>query len=201
MQGKHSINLLQAELLPEKVLLTLPRVVMLWGALLLAMVIWAFVTHSSNKQLKSTYSVLQKQSNKQSQQVNTLEKKIANRAPDKQLQDKLATLNLLMRHKQGLHGKLTDTKRTFVVGFAKAMQELSQMHHPDIRLTQININLDDMTFSGLAKKPEAVPAWLAGFEDSVLLSGKSFVQFELTRNEANMTEFTVSSKYAAEDSK
>ncbi|RHW76918.1 PilN domain-containing protein [Colwellia sp. RSH04] len=199
MQAKHTINLLQAELLPEKMFITLPRVVLLWITLLLVMIVWAVITQTSNQQLKSTYSVLQKKNNKQSQQVSLLEKKIADRAPDRQLQEKLATLNLLMRHKQSLHAKLTDTKRTFVVGFAKAMEELSQMHHPDIRLQTINISLDDMTFSGVAKKPEAVPAWLAGFENSTLLSGKSFVQFELSRNDNNITEFTVSSKRASGD--
>jgi hypothetical protein len=39
-----------------------------------------------------------------------------------------------------------------------------------------------------------VPAWLAGFENSLLLSGKSFSHFKLSENEQHMTEFTVSSK-------
>jgi len=74
------------------------------------------------------------------------------------------------------------------------MNELAQLHHQDIRLQTININNDNMTFSGLALTPEAVPAWLAGFENSLLLSGKSFSHFKLSENEQNITEFMVSSK-------
>jgi hypothetical protein len=50
-----------------------------------------------------------------------------------------------------------------------------------------------MTFTGLARNPQAVPAWLAGFQKSRLLSGKAFVQFKLNKNEQNVTEFVVSS--------
>ena len=74
------------------------------------------------------------------------------------------------------------------------MSELSQMHRKDIRLQSIQINNNDMTFSGLALSPEAVPAWLAGFKNSLLLSGKSFGHFKLTENKDNVTEFVVSSK-------
>ena len=99
-----------------------------------------------------------------------------------------------MQHKNALHTKLTDTKLTFVSGFAMAMDELSAMHHKDIRLQGVNIRNDNMHFSGLAKSPEAVPAWLDGFQQSKLLSGKSFVGFKLSKNKDNITEFVVSSK-------
>lgn len=63
-----------------------------------------------------------------------------------------------------MHEKLTNGNNTYVAGFAGAMNDLAQLHHQDIRLEVININNDDMTFSGIALSPEAVPAWLAGFE-------------------------------------
>ena len=50
-----------------------------------------------------------------------------------------------------------------------------------------------MTFTGLARTPQAVPKWLAGFKQSKLLSGKAFVHFKLSKNEQNITEFVVSS--------
>jgi hypothetical protein len=99
-----------------------------------------------------------------------------------------------MNHKQALHENLTNPNRTYVSGFAGAMDDLAKLHHQDIRLEVININNDNMTFSGVALTPEAVPAWLAGFENSVLLSGKSFSRFKLTENKQNITEFMVSSK-------
>ena len=53
-----------------------------------------------------------------------------------------------------------------------------------------------MSFTGQARTPQAVPAWLAGFQQSRLLSGKAFVQFKLAKNEQNITEFVVSSEVA-----
>jgi len=192
--GKYSINLLQAELLPEKVLLTLPRVVMVWGIVLVVMASWAVATHFTQQSLIKELTALQQENSKQTQQLSTLTAQLAARKVDSKLADRLATIKLLMSNKQALYAKLTNPNVTYVAGFATAMDELAQLHHQDIRLESININTDNMTFSGLALTPEAVPAWLAGFENSVLLSGKSFSRFRLSENEQNITEFTVSSK-------
>ena len=192
--NKYSINLLQPELLPEKVLLTLPRVVALWGLVLLVMVGWVLVTQYQQQLLQKELSVLQQENNQYSNQLETFSAQLAARKIDSQLADKLATIKVLMGVKQALHTKLTNPNITYVAGFAKAMDELAQLHHQNIRLQAININQEDMTFAGLALTPEAVPAWLAGFEDSVLLSGKSFSHFKLSENEDNVTEFIVSSK-------
>ena len=98
-----------------------------------------------------------------------------------------------MQHKDALLARLTDSNETFAGGFVMAMNDLSAMHHKDVRLQTISINSTAMSFTGLARNPQAVPAWLAGFKKSRLLSGKSFVQFKLTKNEQNITEFVVSS--------
>jgi len=196
--NKLSINLLQPELLPEKVLLTLSRVVMVWCLVLLVMVGWAIETSYTQQSLKAKLMVLQQDNSTQTQQLEALTAQLTARRVDSQLSDRLATIKLLMSNKQALHEKLTNPNMTYVAGFATAMDELAQLHHPDIRLEMININNDDMTFSGLALTPEAVPAWLAGFENSLLLSGKSFSHFKLSENEQKITEFMVSSKATGE---
>lgn len=192
--NKYNINLLQPELLPDKVLLTLPRVVALWGLALLIMVGWVAATHYNQQSLHAELTVLQQENNTYSAQLDTFSAQLVARKVDSQLTDRLATIKLLMGVKQALHTKLTNPNITYVTGFAKAMDELAQMHHQDIRLQTININNENMTFAGLALTPEAVPAWLAGFEHSVLLSGKSFSHFKLSENKDNITEFMVSSK-------
>lgn len=199
MAGKFTINLLQAELLPEKVLLTFPRVVGLWVATLLLMVSWALITHYQYTSINKQQNHLQLEKNRQKAAMTKLEQQLVNRKVDAALEEKLATIKLLLRHKDSLLGKLTDTKQTFVSGFAMAMGELSELHHNDIRLQGIKISNDDMSFRGIAKKPETVPAWLAGFQYSTLLSGKAFVHFKLTKNEDNLTEFIVSSAEIAGD--
>ena len=191
---KLTINLLQPELMPEKVLLTLPRVVSVWCLVLFIMVGWAVQTNYTQHSLKEKLSVLKQENSKYNNQLSTLTTQLAARKVDSKLADKLTTIKLLMSNKQALHAKLTNPNKTYVAGFAAAMDDLAQLHHQDIRLEAININNDNMTFTGLALTPEAVPAWLAGFENSVLLSGKSFSRFKLSENDQNITEFMVSSK-------
>jgi len=192
--NKYSINLLQPELLPEQVLITLPRVILLWVAAFTLMLAWGIVTDFQQQTLQEKHNVLKKDKVKQDKLLASLTTQLTSRKIDSQLADKLATIKLLMRNKQAIHEKLTNPNKTYTSGFAIAMNELAQLHHQDIRLQTININNDNMTFSGLAMTPEAVPAWLAGFENSLLLSGKSFSHFKLSENEQHITEFTVSSK-------
>jgi Tfp pilus assembly protein PilN len=192
--NKYSINLLQSELLPEKIFLTLPRVVLLWGVAFTLMLTWGVASEFQHQSLQEKLNILQKEQRKQDKLVASLTKKLTSRKVDSELTKKLATIKLLIDNKQALHEKLTNPSKTYVVGFATAMNELAQLHHQDVRLQTININNDNMTFSGLALTPEAVPAWLAGFESSLLLSGKLFSHFKLSENEQHITEFTVSSK-------
>jgi len=193
MTAKHSINLLQAELFPEKHLLTLSRVVGAWLILLAIMVIWSVLTELSYKHSAANYDQLLQEKQQKSQLVQKLESQLKNRQVSPALTQNLSTLKLVLQHKDALLAKLTDSNETFAGGFVMAMNDLSAMHHKDVRLQSISINSTDMTFTGLARNPQAVPAWLAGFKKSRLLSGKAFVHFKLAKNEQNITEFVVSS--------
>jgi len=193
MTAKHSINLLQAELFPEAPLLSFTRVVAIWLGLLSLMVIWSVATEINYRQSAKTYDALIQDKQQKTKLAQSLELQLQNRNVSPALTEKLNTIKLVMRHKGALLHKLTDSNETFAGGFVMAMNDLSAMHHKDIRLQTISINSADMSFTGLARNPQAVPAWLAGFKKSRLLSGKSFVQFKLAKNEDNITEFVVSS--------
>ncbi len=193
MTAKHSINLLQAELFPETPPLTLTRVVSAWFILLGLMVTWAASTELNYSQSAVKYDALLKEKQKKTQLAKELELQLQNRQVSPDLVQNLNTLKLVMQHKGALLNKLTDSNETFAGGFVMAMNDLSAMHHKDIRLQTISINSSAMSFTGLARNPQAVPAWLAGFKESNLLSGKAFVNFKLAKNEQNITEFVVSS--------
>jgi len=197
-QNKYQINLLQAELLPEKAGLTLKRVVILWVLVLALMVAWAIASHYTQTLLTTKLTAVQQENTKRTKQLENLNNALNNRKVNSGLAEQLETIKLLMINKRALHAKLTNPNQIYVAGFAAAMKELSDLHRKDIRLQAIHINNEQMTFSGLALSPEAVPAWLAGFENSLLLSGKSFEHFKLSENEQNITEFVVSSKNAPE---
>ncbi|MEI6893752.1 MAG: PilN domain-containing protein [Colwellia sp.] len=193
MAAKHSINLLQADLFPEQSLLTLVNVVGVWLGLLLIMVICSIMTEVSYSQAEVTYDGLLAEQQQKNQLIEQLESQLENKEITPALKQQLDIIQLVMQQKDALLTKLTDSNETFAGGFVMAMNDLSAMHHKDIRLQKISINSAAMSFTGLARNPQAVPAWLAGFKKSSLLSGKTFLNFKLTNNEQNITEFVVSS--------
>ncbi|KGJ92376.1 PilN domain-containing protein [Colwellia psychrerythraea] len=193
MTAKHSVNLLHAELYPEKQLLTLTSVATAWLVLLAFMGIWTAFTEMNFKQSAEKHNGLLKQQQQKSILAKQLESQLQTRKISPALKKNLNTIKLVMQHKDALLNKLTDSNETFAGGFVMAMNDLSAMHHKDIRLQTIRINAKEMSFTGLARTPQAVPAWLAGFKNSRLLSGKAFVHFKLVKNEQNITEFVVSS--------
>ena len=195
MTIKNSINLLQPELLPDVPLLSLNRAAAISVLTLALMSLWTFISHSQLSQVKEQHQSLTLVKAKATTQLAALELKVSRHQKDPALVAKLTALKLLIDNKQALHGQLTHTEHTYVAGFSTAMTELSQLDHPDVSLQHINISNDELTFIGLAKRPESVPAWLAGFEHSALLSGKSFLNFKLTENEQQLTKFVVSSKF------
>ncbi|MBA6253076.1 MAG: Tfp pilus assembly protein PilN [Colwellia sp.] len=192
--AKNSINLLQQDLLPKQVLVTLPRVVMLWCLALVFMLSWTFFDHYQVTELTAKYVALSQIKTNQDNQLAQLEDKLKANTADVKVLEELAMLKIVLKNKSVLLNELTDRTHTSVAGFASSMTELSLMHHKDISLQHVNITYQDLTFSGVARTPEAVPAWLAKFETSKFLSGKSFINFSLNENEQKLTEFLVSSK-------
>lgn len=190
--GKHSINLLQAELFPKQALLTLKRVVLSWFLLVITMISAVIFTQYQITVRSNELVVIENIKNKQNQLVSQLENQLREHKPDSELANKLATLKLLITNKNALYKELTNENSTYVAGFAKAMTDLSDMHSTNVSLQRVVINHDQMTFSGMAKSPESVPAWLAQFESSTVLSGKVFSHFRLSENDSNYTDFVVS---------
>ena len=195
--AKHSINLLQPELLPKQPLVTLHRMLLVWGVVLALMLAWSQYLESQNKSLTQTTDKLSVENKNKTVIFAEIQKKIKARRTDPALEAKYSTLKLVMKNKQALHARLTDPKQTYSTGFAHSMTELSKYHHKDISLQQVIIDQNEMSFSGLAKKPESVPQWLSGFEQSELLSGKHFKHFKLEENENKITVFTIGSTFNA----
>lgn len=194
--AKHSINLLQADLLPEKVLWSLNRVAGLWLAILAVMLFLIFMVQLQLNSLNAEFQALSAVNTNQKMQLQNLELAVTNNREDEQLLAQLNNIKLVIANKKHLHQQLTDPTQTYSAGFSKAMGELAELHNKNISLQHVNIGHGNMTFSGLARTPDAVPNWLSGFESSTFLSGKRFINFTLSENEQQQTEFVVSSTEA-----
>ena len=191
--AKHSINLLQADLLPIKALWTLTRVVTLWGIALVIMLGLIFITQWQVNSVKAEFDTVNAINTAQTTELKSLELAISKNRQDTKLLAQLNTIKLVIANKEHLHQQLTDPSKTYSAGFSSAMVELSALHDKNISLQRVNIGHGNMTFAGLARTPDAVPNWLSGFESSTFLSGKRFINFSLTENEQKLTEFVVSS--------
>ena len=195
MNNKYSINLLQAELLPKQVLLTLKRVVLSWLLVSSLMLVMAFFSQYQANNVAEQLKALNKVKVKQNKVLADLEKNIQQNKTDVKLTRELKTLKFVMSNKQALYQELTNRDTTYVGGFAKAMTDLSEMHSKNISLQKVFIDSENLTFSGLASTPGAVPAWLASFDSSSILSGKVFSNFSLNnvKNNGNdVIKFVVS---------
>ncbi len=191
--AKYSINLLQADLLPPKVLWTLNRVATLWAVTLVVMLSLIFIVEMQLSNLEREFASVNAVNKNQKSQLKNLEAAISKNRTDTKLQTQLNTIKLVIANKQHLHQQLTDPTQTYSAGFSSAMAELAELHNQNISLKKVNIGNGTMTFSGIARTPDAVPNWLSGFESSTFLSGKRFINFSLTENEQKLTEFVVSS--------
>ena len=191
--AKYSINLLQADLLPVKALWTLNRVVALWLTALIVMLVLIFISQIQLSRLNAVLQAEKALNSSQKLQLQNLESSISANRKDAALLAKLNTVKLVIANKQHLHQQLTDPAQTYSAGFSSAMAELAELHNNNISLQSVNIGNGNMTFTGIARTPDAVPNWLSGFESSTFLSGKRFINFSLTENEQQLTEFVVSS--------
>tara|TARA_B110000211_G_scaffold142724_1_gene162840 strand:- start:1531 stop:2127 length:597 start_codon:yes stop_codon:yes gene_type:complete len=194
--AKYSINLLQADLLPAKALWTLNRVIAVWLAALVVMLALIFIAQMQLSRLNAVFQAESALNNSLTIQQQSLESTISANRKDADLLAKINMVKLVIANKQHLHQQLTDPTQTYSAGFSSAMVELAELHNKNISLQRVNIGNGNMTFSGIARTPDAVPNWLSGFESSTFLSGKRFVNFSLTENEEQLTEFVVSSAQA-----
>lgn len=193
MSVKSSINLLQPELLPEKHLLTLPNVVGAWVLTALVMFGLSIYTGWQHQDAKAQKDSLTQQKRENAMKTETLQTQLDNHKVSPNLVAKREQLKSVLNNKSGLLSQLTNNNKAEVAGFAQAMTELAELHSNDISIQRALLANGQITFQGLAKTPDAVPAWLSGFEQSKLLSGKHFNHFVLSENEDKYTEFSVSS--------
>ncbi|REL28173.1 hypothetical protein DXX93_17450 [Thalassotalea euphylliae] len=190
---KSSINLLQPELLPKKPWLTLSTVISIWLLALLVMLAGAGYSHFQRSDTATELVQLNQQNESYNAQLETLKTQQSSAQADSVLTTELATLKALTRNKRYFHGHLTDTEYTYIGGFAAAMKELSALHSAQISLHHIRIHEDQFYFAGKARQANAVPNWLANFEQSQVLSGQVFQQLSMIEGEDKLIAFQVSS--------
>jgi len=190
---KPSINLLQPELFPKKPLVSLQNVVAFWSVLLVLMIGVTGYTQWQNSKLSKQAAELTRQNESYQQTSKQLQARLAGHKANTALVAELDMLKALTKNKRFLFNHLTNTDYSYIGGFASAMSEFSQLHSKDISLENIVIQDNVISFSGIARNPNAVPQWLDNFNQSQVLSGKLFQQLKMTERDDKLISFSVSS--------
>ncbi len=191
--AKYTINLLQDELLPEKPLLTLSRVILLWLVSFAVMLVIMFSLQTTERSLAKQAQSLEIQKREQDRTLANLQVQLATHKASSQLTAKLDTLQAIIANKKNIYSYLTNTDDSYINGFAEAMSELAMIHSRNVSLTDISISEQHIRFAGIARSAESVPSWLTNFDESKVLSGRLFNHFQLSENDQKLIEFSVSS--------
>lgn len=183
------INFYSDALKPKFDLMTLPNIVMSWVAItviLAALAGWfSWQGYQQQQALASEQQRLQQKTG----EVERAKAALAQHLPsqlkvdvanglEQHLADKRAALEAIALHDSSLQ-----------VGYASMMQQLSAAASGDISVQHLRVKGPQLNLEGLARTPDAVPAWLQMFKQYPSLSDRRFKLMSLGRNKQNIVTF------------
>ncbi len=193
-----SINFYQEQLKPKKELLTLNSVFAVWGAVAAVMLclfgLFQYQSIELNKQLK----VATQTSTQLSKTVTELKQKQAKHLPSA---EKIAAVERLKKEnaaKQASLSAIGQYDPSLQVGYSGVMGSLSKLARSDISLSFIGMSDGILDVKGFARDANVVPNWIAQFKQEISLTGRSFEQLTIGRDEQDVVTFELKSKRGAE---
>ncbi|PSW09593.1 MSHA biogenesis protein MshI [Photobacterium rosenbergii] len=190
IEPKHvGINFYSDALKPKLELLTLPNIVMSWAAITVilgALAGWfSWQSHQQQQELAADKQRLQQKTAEVEQAKAALAKHLPSQIKvdvahglEQHLADKRAALEAIALHDSSLQ-----------VGYAGMMQQLSSAASGDISVQHLKVKGPQLNLEGLARTPDAVPAWLQEFKQYPSLSDRRFKLMSLGRNKQNIVTF------------
>ncbi|MGR5141591.1 PilN domain-containing protein [Photobacterium sp. DNB23_23_1] len=183
------INFYSDALKPKLDLLTLPNIVMSWvaiTAILAALAGWfSWQSYQQQQELASEQQLLQQKTAEVERAKAALTKHLPSQLKvdvanglEQHLANKRAALEAIALHDSSLQ-----------VGYAGMMQQLSAAASGDISVQHLRVKGPQLNLEGLARTPDAVPAWLQMFKQYPSLSDRRFKLMSLGRNKQNIVTF------------
>lgn len=194
---KHSINLFQADLVPEQPWLTVQRILI---ALLVVVVVLVAMRGISEWQLsgaRSELNQLQQQRVSAQQQVSELGSQVAARRPDPRLERDIVRLEATVQTRQALLAELQRRGQLSRLDYAQLLTDLARLQRDGLWLTRIQQQQQQVTLHGKAVEAGLLPEWMQSFQLTPSLADRRFTMVELKRDEADMLNFVLQSSSAA----
>ncbi|WP_165312389.1 MSHA biogenesis protein MshI [Vibrio ziniensis] len=193
-----SINFYQDHLKPKKDLLTLSSIAVVWGAfavIMLCFYAW-FQFQSIQQQKQLTQTNLQ--NTELTSQLTNLKQRQAKHLPSA---DKIAAAERLKQQiasQQASLAAIGQYDESSQVGYSGVMDGLAQISRRDISLSEIEIKDATFDLKGIARDASVIPTWIAQFKEQVSLTGRSFEQLTIGRDEQDIVTFELKSKRGVE---
>lgn len=190
---KQWVNLYRSELKPVRRQLTFKRAstaLGVWLALFLVLTIVVKWHHSSVEQANERLSVTLTQLN---DNLTQLRERIDTRQPNLQLQENKAELERQLQDARQFQQRISEFEEGESSEVGVFLRELSKITPHDIWLTDFSIAGDNIRLHGFALNSEALVLWMDEFNETALLSSKSFSVVELKKNEQGHQEFLLQS--------
>lgn len=186
---KHNINLFQADLIPERPWLTLPRLLV---ALLIIVGILLLLKGYTSLQLRQLNAELQQQTSLRSELQSTstqLSRQVANLRADPRLESQVMALDAEIRIRQSLIAEFQRRGQMTRQDYAGLLTDLARIDYEGLWLTRIQQRQGQIRLHGLTVDAGYLPTWMQDFNKSPMLSQRQFNMVTLKRDQQQLLSF------------
>lgn len=194
---KHRVNLYPADLRPKLEILTFNNVLVACLVLIVLVSAWRSVYQSQLEGVLAQQKRVASQVSSKSTRAQVLQEQLENRSKDPLLLARIDDTQQELDLKNRLLNEVKGREILKNTGFSSLMLALAENHNPDLWLTDINIDQQDLRFAGQTIDSAAVPKWLQQLGKSEFFQGKDFASTRLYR-EQDGVRFEISSRLQEE---
>ena len=190
---KLRINLYSDEFRPKRLYLALPQLVRCWVLMLLLLLgSGGYLQWRLDQQQQVIQSLALGVTNQQ-QETQRLSQELASRHPDMALQRKVTEFQSELEAKQALLDNLAGRQQLKSQGFAMVLGDLARLQGPGISLQRIQLQGEQISLQGIARRSQDVPAWVNRFAGTQGLSGRRFDELLMSRDGQGNLQFQLNS--------
>lgn len=193
-----AINFYQDHLKPKKELLTLSSIAAVWGAVAVIMLCLFAWFQFQSIQLQQQLTIVNQENSQVSSQRDELKQKQAKHLPSAEKVAASARLKKEIESQQASLTAIGQYDASQQLGYSGVMDGLAKLSRRDISLNEIAISETTLDLKGIARDANVVPTWIAQFKDEVSLTGRSFEQLTIGRDEKDIVTFELKSKRGVE---
>lgn len=188
------VNLFSDDLSPKAPLLTFEKMLLVWGATSLLVVLVAAYQQFSLAQAEKFFSLADSERQSAQSLSDELNEQMALHLPSVSLTNEVNEKKAAIDAKHRALAAVKQHDAALQQGHADTFRALASLSRRDISVSSISISQQSLDLSGLAATPASVPAWLQSFNSQPPLADRVFEQMALSRDEKNRLNFNLVSK-------